>query len=90
MTSNRNQQVSFSAPMHPAMDDNGAPVPPIRHEFERNPQEERLLPQPPPRMDRPDPDDTNITPQVTDSIMCSMLTTMSKYLIDYTISILSS
>lgn len=51
MASSNYQQVPFAPPMFPNPDDNIRPIPPVRHEFARNRQEEELIPTPPPRTD---------------------------------------
>jgi hypothetical protein len=55
MTSYPYQQEPSAPPMYPQVADNIRPVPPVRSEFTRHPQEETLLPPPrvPNRMDIP-------------------------------------
>ncbi|CAM4958288.1 unnamed protein product [Rotaria socialis] len=57
-------KASPSAPhMYPESTDNIRPVPPVRVEFQGNPQEEQLLPPVPRRMDKQEENDTNIPNQ---------------------------
>ncbi len=58
MTSRDYHQAS---PMYPEPDDSIRPIPPVRAEFQSNPQEEGLLPQAPHRMDIPGPNTSTTT-----------------------------
>jgi hypothetical protein len=50
--------------MYPKSNANTRPVPPARADFQPNPQEERLLPQVPERMDRPEQNSSTTAHQV--------------------------
>ena len=53
MSSHHYHQEATAPPMYPDVD-NIRPIPPVRSEFARHPQEENLLPpKPPERMDKP-------------------------------------